>query len=228
MPLILVLHSRAGNATFAASRGLSEQAERHGFIAVYPNGREIRQNAGTHERGWNIYGAEDVRFIAQLLDVLVAKYSIDEAYTFVAGLSNGGGMAYRPACDLSGRIAAIAVAAGSFAPARCEPGRPILVLHIHGTDDLVIPYAGGAAMIAFWRTHNGCTAEPVTSMVTALLDKQASGACRNGTEVTLCSIKGGGHCWPGPPLCSLDDADEPFDTFSVIVAFLLAHPRSGP
>jgi polyhydroxybutyrate depolymerase len=140
-PLILFLHGTPGSAISVASLGLSEEAERRGLIAVYPNG---------DRGGWNDWEsnpfhfsqADDVGFITRLLDLLAGTYPIDATRVFVMGFSNGGGMTYRLACALADRIAAIAVVAGPLVPAECAPGRPVSVLHIHGTRDTQVPYTG--------------------------------------------------------------------------------------
>ena len=62
---------------------------------------------------------------------------------YVTGVSNGGGMAARAACELADRLAAAAPVAGGYGtlPA-CRPSRPLPVLEVHGTGDGVVPYAG--------------------------------------------------------------------------------------
>ena len=56
----------------------------------------------------------DVRFISDLIDRLQQDYAIDPARIYVNGLSNGGGMTYLLACELSGRIAAVGSVAGAY------------------------------------------------------------------------------------------------------------------
>src|SRR5207248_1491211 len=80
---------------------------------------------------------------------------------YVTGLSRGGTMAYRLACELSWRLAAIAPVARNMADANgdvqsvpCNPDRPVSVLAINGAADAVVPIKG-------WRTH--CALEDVLS-----------------------------------------------------------------
>jgi polyhydroxybutyrate depolymerase len=186
-----------------------------------------------------------VGFIARLLDLLTTKYGADPNRIFVAGQSNGSWMTFRLACELSDRIAAIAAVAGQRDDPACRPVRPLSVLEIHGTADPIVPYQGGrvvlgslaftvpavADAISFWAKHNGCPPEPTTSMVNAVVEKRTFGSCRDGTEVTLYTVNGGMHCWPGvevgTPGCPRGGPHMTFEATPLIVPFPLAHPKSS-
>ncbi len=86
-------------------------------------------------------------FFNQLSDYMVANYSVDTTKIYATGISNGGFMSSRLGCELSNRIAAIAVDAATMeattiAP-NCNPGRPVPVIYIHGTTDPLVPFTGG-------------------------------------------------------------------------------------
>lgn len=49
-----------------------------------------------------------------MIDILIEKYNVDPELVFVVGWSNGGSMAYRLACELSGKIAGIVPFASSI------------------------------------------------------------------------------------------------------------------
>jgi polyhydroxybutyrate depolymerase len=133
---------------------------------------------------------------------------------FATGLSNGGMMCYRLAAELSDRIAAIAPVAGTMALVETHPARPVPVMHFHGTEDKIAPAEGSGKgrvfrsveeNIQIWCRVNGC---PTTPQVTALDDRVQDGttvACKvygpgkDGAEVVLYEIIGGGHTWPGQP-----------------------------
>ena len=89
-------------------------------------------------------GVDDVGWLTSILDDLIDRFPVDEERIYVTGLSNGGFMSYRMACELSDRVAAIASVAGmDFADATdCVPAEPVSVLHIHGTADDTVPYDG--------------------------------------------------------------------------------------
>ncbi len=57
----------------------------------------------------------DINYFHEIIDVLVKKYNVDEEHVFVVGWSNGGHMAYRLACEMSGRIAGMTSFAGYMA-----------------------------------------------------------------------------------------------------------------
>ena len=88
-------------------------------------------------------GANDVEALERSLDQLEAAGCVDPARVFVTGVSNGGGMTARLACDLSERLAGAASVAGGYRSLPpCRPERPLPVLEIHGTADQVVPYGG--------------------------------------------------------------------------------------
>lgn len=90
------------------------------------------------------------------------------------GHSNGGILAYRLACELSDRIAAIGVQSSALEVSPCEPSTPVSVLHIHGADDQNLPIGGGQGPKAIsgvgfsppregmetLATADGCPADP--------------------------------------------------------------------
>jgi poly(3-hydroxybutyrate) depolymerase len=122
VPMILFLHGNGGDMIKSIRMyGVREEAERAGIIAVFPNGSPVTLvNGGTGCCGWNdgrpIWGdfqpPDDVSFVSQLLDLLIPKYNVDTNRVFAAGMSNGGFMTHRLACELSDRFAAIAVGSG--------------------------------------------------------------------------------------------------------------------
>ena len=191
VPLVIALHGHGGTAARMRRRsGWNAAADARGFIVAYAEGASWRNIPW---RSWNAgaccgysreTGVDDIAYLRNLLDALIAEYPVDPARVYVTGISNGGMMAYRAACELSDRIAAIAVVAGAMSAPVCEPAAPVAVLIIHGTADRRVPYAGGRAANgrvdpsvaeaeAFWRRRNG-----------------------NAAEVTVRTIQGGGHAWP--------------------------------
>ena len=57
---------------------------------------------------------DDVSYFHEVIDWIVREYKVDEQRIFVTGWSNGAIMAYRLACEMSERIAAVAPFVGSF------------------------------------------------------------------------------------------------------------------
>jgi polyhydroxybutyrate depolymerase len=122
-PLVLVLHGLGGSgANVARQSGFADEAERGGFIAVFPDGRPLPAVGGG--RGWALTagGNPDLRFIAALLDRLQVEYSIGPSRVFVAGHPTARSSA--TGSPVSWRIvAALAVVAGAMVN-NCAPSAP--------------------------------------------------------------------------------------------------------
>ena len=228
-PLIIALHG--GGGTGAAMErltvgGLNRLAARDGFVVVYPNGVDRHWNDG---RGISDYRAhrediDDVGFIAALIDHLVQTQGIDRSRVYATGISNGGLFSQRLARELAQRITAIGVVAISMSDKIAlmrAPARPVSVLLMPGTEDPLVPWAGGdigfpgatrkvgkvlsvAESVAAWVALNRCTPPPSASWEPdrdpndgTRVRREAYGPCRDGTEVVLLAVEGGGHTWPG-------------------------------
>jgi polyhydroxybutyrate depolymerase len=151
-------------------------------------------------------------------------------------------MAHRLACELPDKIAAIAAVAGAMAPEvaeRCEPGRPVSVLAIHGTADRLVKSGDEdesgdeqpgsvAATVKKWVELNGCPAAPATAKLGEDVTRETFAPCREGTEVTLYRIAEGGHTWPGGPQylprVIVGETNRELSASEVIWAFFERHP----
>jgi polyhydroxybutyrate depolymerase len=215
--LLLVFHGAGGEgAGIASHTGLTGPATSRGYAVAYPDAVERRWNDGRGMSG----GQDDVEFIRILLDSLGHELPVDHKRIYATGISNGAGLVYRLACDLPGIFAAIAPVAGAPAPAieeRCAATRPVSVISFQGTRDRLMPYEGGNVSTrrgnvlsaqrsaALFADVNGCTsppevtAEPDTVKDGTRVRRSAYGGCREGREVVLYTIEGGGHTWPGGP-----------------------------
>ncbi len=165
---------------------------------------------------------DDVAFISTLIDHLVQDLNIDKQMVYITGISNGAFMSHRLGCELSDKIAAIAPVAGNIpqkTAATWSPSRAVSVLIINGTKDPVVPFKGGDVSFLsfttgqvlsvedtakFWVGKNGCPAAPEMAQLPHLnpndststtIERYAS--CREGTEVVVYKVNGGGHTWPG-------------------------------
>lgn len=166
----------------------------------------------------------DVGFISALIDYATNTFNVDSNRVYVTGMSNGAMMSYRLACELSTKIAAVAPVTGNisqnFYPG-CLPTKPISVLAINGLDDSIMPYKGGDIVgpfgnrklgkvlsasdtIEFWAKHNGCSLSPIISQEPDIapddgttIQKKEYENCKDGYEVILYTVEGGGHTWPG-------------------------------
>jgi polyhydroxybutyrate depolymerase len=220
-PLPVVLNFHGAHGLGSAQRrltGFNALADAAGFIVVYPNG--IRRHWHDDRAVFNT-DIDDVGFVSDVLDDLGVTYAVDPRRVYATGISNGGCFVFSLACRLSTRIAAAAATAAAMPaalPSTCRPEHPISMMMINGTLDWLIPPRGGVLgirgergtvlsteeSIGFWRTANAC-GEPAINEAMPDVDntdgttvwERAYRGCGGGTEVTLYTVLGGGHTWPG-------------------------------
>lgn len=148
--VVLVFHGGGGNAENAVRMsGFDRAADKHGFVAVFPDGSGRMQERFLTFNSGNCCGAaldekvDDVAFKRALIMDLTTIVSVDYQRLFVTGMSNGGMMAYRLACEAADLFAAAAPVAGANNLEACNPARPVAMLAVHGTDDRSVKFAGG-------------------------------------------------------------------------------------
>jgi polyhydroxybutyrate depolymerase len=245
LPLLLVFHGAGGDAAgIARHTGLTEAATGRGYAVVYPDGVDRRWNDGRGRRGRQ----DDVGFIRLLLDSLGRELHVDPRRIFATGISNGAGLAFRLACELPGTFAAIAPVAGAFPTAlqeRCPDMAPVALVMFQGTGDRLMPYDGGHLSFgrgsvlpaphtaALFAKANGCRvppttdAEPDTVTDGTRVRRSVFTDCRDGRDVVLYTIEGGGHTWPGgPPVGrSVGRVSRDLDATSTMLDFFDRHTR---
>lgn len=154
-PVLLVLHPYAFPAEqlLRVYRLRERAVSERDWILVVPEGERDRKghpfwNASAACCGADPGGPDDVEFLRAVLDDVARRRRIDSTRVFVFGVSNGGFLAYRFACEASHRVRAIVSIAGAGPGPRdpaCAPERPISLLHVHGVRDETIRFAGGTA-----------------------------------------------------------------------------------
>lgn len=219
MPLIFVIHGGSGTPEGMINiANFKTISDRDKVVLVYPAGIQNNWNDGRPTPP-NQLGINDVNFFNQMCDYMIANNSVDETKIYATGISNGGFMSSRLGCELSNRIAAIAVDAATIeattSASNCNPSRPVPAIYIQGTTDPIVPFTGGQMTagsggtilshfqaINKWVTINGCNATPT---VTDLPDIANDGTTikqrvysngTNGIEVVSYVIQNGGHTWP--------------------------------
>jgi polyhydroxybutyrate depolymerase len=221
MPLVFALHGGGGNMDIQATDayyGQVSKSDQAGFVVVFPNG--YSQFRGGKLATWNAgnccakaqsENSDDVGFIREIVKRLSALPGIDAQRIFASGISNGGMMSYRLACEMPEVFKAIASVAGTDNTKACTPSRPVSILHIHAKDDELELFNGGSGRkslvsanfvavpdsMAKWVRLNGCSPEPKRVLETAGAYCDSYTACKGGVEVKLCVTETGGHSWPG-------------------------------
>jgi polyhydroxybutyrate depolymerase len=183
--------------------GLDQLADREGFVVATPNGVDAAV------RQWRFLDPRDAAFAKAIVAALARDACVDRAHAYATGISSGGAMTTALACRASDVFAGFApVAAEFYNEGYCGDARPRPLIIFHGTDDLVVPYAGGPVATgqglsvrnteetaAQWAAHNGCTGGPVTTKVGSEVTRLSWKGC--AAPVVLYRIDGGGHTWPG-------------------------------
>jgi polyhydroxybutyrate depolymerase len=191
VPLVVDFHGFSSSAE--QQKGLSgwvQTADQHGFLLVHPQGVGNSWNGGSLCCGEAMTRRVDDRgFARALVQRLSTLASVDMSRVYATGLSNGGAMAHRLACEASDLFAAVAPVSMSNSVAPCSPPRGIAVLMFRATGDTLVSYDSGksfptaAADLAHWRVQNGCLDEPTHEGPC-----QTYAQCRDGAEVGLCTI----------------------------------------
>jgi polyhydroxybutyrate depolymerase len=256
--LVLMFHGGGGTPAYAERESqFSPLADREGFLVAYPEGVGKSWNDGRNEQQIAAQRdkVDDLGFIAALLDDVAKNYRVDPKRVYATGISNGAIFSHYLAANLSSRIAAIAPVVGGLSrPAsdKFKPEKPVSVLILQGTDDPLVPYGGGdinvpggakrAGIVATdlavrkWVERDGCQGEAIKE---ELPDKDPKDGCRvkkftyakgkDGTEVVLCRIEGGGHTWPDGlqylPERIIGRVCRDINGTEVIWDFFKAHPK---
>lgn len=238
-PLVLNLHGYTSNASQQMLyTGFNADADTAGYMVVYPNGIANAWNSG-----WNSpyhSGVDDVGFLSALIDTISENYNIDECRVFSTGMSNGGFMSYRLACELENKIAAVASVTGSMTDSMmfyCQNSRAVAVMEIHGTADNTVPYNGTAlftsvdANFNFWASRNSCLGAAITQDLPdiapldgATVTKINHTTCDASTELITFKVNGGGHTWPGASII-FDVTTQDIRANAEILKFFNDHPK---
>ena len=256
LPVVLVLHGGGGTGggmEWLTRRGFNRIADRDGAIVVYPDGIEHGWNDGrSANRSAADAAVDDVGFLRALPGELASLHPIDRARLYVTGISNGGMMSYRLACDAAGVFAAAAPVAANMSvelDGACHPARAVPLLIMNGVEDPIMPWKGGVVRVLWmtrgtvlsseesasrWLSLDRCGAlEPQQILEAHPADGTAAAPrfarCADGGEVRLYEIRGGGHTWPkGEPYLTshiVGRVSEALDANETIWAFFRQHAR---
>jgi polyhydroxybutyrate depolymerase len=250
LPLLLALHGHGGDGQgMERLTHLNTFADQHSFIVVYPDGYQKSWADGRGATEADQAHVDDVGFLSTLIDTLASQYKVDRSRVYVTGISNGGFMTDRLACDLADKIAAAAAVAAPMPTNladRCAPKRPMPYLLMQGTADPLVPAQGGqilgergvvlstSATMQKWVGIDGCKAtpargsEPDTANDGTSVSYETYSGCQKNSAVMLYLVEGGGHTWPGGlqylPESLIGKTSRDVDADALIWAFL--QPRT--
>ena len=206
MSLVIAFHGHGSQGkNLAFNTGFSELAERKGFIIVYPDGIDRRWNTARN----TLLGVNDVSFVKSLIDNITQIRAIDKRKIYAVGVSNGGFLVQRLACEPNIKIAAFASVVATLPgelKSSCDRTAPTSMLMINGTLDRKVPWSGGRFpggsflsvpdTINFWRQHNSCTPKVAKQILNKRVDITRYPNCQGDAELELVTLKDAGHVWP--------------------------------
>ena len=251
-PLLLALHGNMGNgAGMARLTHLDDVADRARFVVAYPDGIDRSWADGRGVTEADRKSIDDVAFLDSVVADVGRRTTIDSRRVYAAGISNGGFMTQRVACDRATTYAAVAIVdallTAPLADGGCRPAAPIAVMIIAGTADPLVPYAGGEVRrgrghvldaqgsAEHWARWDRCgaagAAEPLPDSArdgTTTSVVRFAG-CADESAVWLVSVDGGGHTWPGGrqylPRLVIGRTSRDFDASDFVWSFLSSHHR---
>ncbi|MEO0371601.1 MAG: PHB depolymerase family esterase [Pseudomonadota bacterium] len=258
-PLVVALHGYRRPPQAEALRDTPERlawtdlqamGAKHGFVTLYPaayRGQWSLFDGLVHASKDDGTPIDDEGFILSLIANLVETGTADPSAIYLTGISEGAIMTYRMICLSRTPFAAAAPLIGTAFAAHlddCTPALPPALMHVHGTDDRVLPYDGWIfasgrevsvpEVTDHFRTLHGCTGQ--TRQMLENLDPEDgslveemtwTGCTRDGTVLSY-KVIGGGHDVPRLDAVQPPDGQKinrDLDTMSVMWAFFQANPR---
>ena len=227
-PVVVIFHGGGSHALLEIEHsGWIEQAEKAGFIAVFPEGTRpdpsrparflrnpqtwndgsSRSNIGAANRG-----ASDMLFVDAMIETLQEQFSVDPRRIYATGFSNGASMSFRLARERSKRIAAIAPVAGNDWRIEIMPTRAVPILYISGAADPLNPIAGGKVKIGLksfgdkppisetinrWVKIHQCPQLPDFNKALSQFGTLVYQCEHQNGAVVVHLLEGHGHYWPG-------------------------------
>ena len=232
MPLVIGLHGYgSGGADFESEWLLGPETDARGALYVALDGTSDRQgNQIWNATPNNNFYPYDILYLSSVIEDVALAHPLDRKRVYVVGISNGAFMAYRAACELSSKVAAILSLSGQSPvdDKLCRATGPVNVAEVHGDHDADIAYdgsngPGAREVVTTWGERNGCTGKLTLTSATVDVDADLPGAetvvsamqgCPPGGAAELWTVKNGVHhpylaaTWP-----------------KTVMDWLLAHPK---
>jgi len=204
VPLVLDFHGYTSTKEAQAFiSGFKGKADTEGFIIVHPQGHENSWNGGIccGVAAW-VLDLDDVGLALAIVNEVSSVANIDLSRIYATGLSNGGAMTQRIACDAAHVFAAavpVSFPLGLVPFSQCQPSQPIALSHFHGLQDTLVLYddpngifATSPESFAYWGQVNGCDPDSLSITFDDGMGSicETFLSCQDGVQVELCSLVG--------------------------------------
>jgi polyhydroxybutyrate depolymerase len=211
---VLYLYGSLGNSqVLTRSRRFVEAFTSRGYALIVPAGLNLNYASGKGS-GWFLRNTrtpkerDDARFVRDVLQDAETRFAIDRRNVLMAGMSNGGFLAWEIACHEPQMAKAYApVGAGYLGPMPSRCAAPVRILHTHGLADQIVTIdgsgdrrvSGGARVMLLDETLNrmaatdGCTGRSTPEQFLNYTRTSWEG-CQGGSVDLL--VHGGGHTIP--------------------------------
>lgn len=220
--MVFALHGGSGTAQHMLKLvpDLQNLGERTRTLIVLPQGIGKSWNDGRTDPISEAHREQipDAQFLTELALALQQRYAIPAGKIFTMGISNGGMMSLRLACDSPVFTGAVSVAGQMLIEYadKCRAPQKPRVLFILGVNDPLVPYDGGPVRVLgrrrgvvysaarsaeFWIQKNGCQPTPEKSPMPDNASDETTSRREHwecpGSAVGVIHVDGGGHTWPG-------------------------------
>ena len=195
---------------------------------------------------------DDIAFLRALIDHLAADENGDPTRVYVAGVSSGGFLVPRIACEMGDKVAAVADVIGTARQAVFKDcnAHPVPFALIASTTDDTNPYAGASGSeltrIAsapdtafFFAKHDGCSTRIETPLphldltLPSTVSLSRFSDCDEGSEVLFYRVDGSAHSVPSTAPIEAEGwnasgrRNRDIDTAHILWAFFKAHQRTA-
>jgi polyhydroxybutyrate depolymerase len=212
-PLVVSLHGWGGNPdAHANALGLDDFANLYKVIVAYPAGVVTQLPFfGLMSTGWDYRGqsSADITFLRSVVADVSGSYCVNPDRVHADGLSMGGPMSQRLACEASDVFASVSSTVANDVQASwqdpinptmypsqsCNIDRPIGVYHSCGAADVFTGPGCEQAAVA-WAARNGCTSS--TNVPDSFGNARVYMPCAGGTRVVWRNWNDLGHNYLPP------------------------------
>lgn len=188
-PLLISCHGMNQDANYQKGMlQIESVADTAKFVTVFPEGIN---------KGWELNGDKDLKFMEAIIDAMVSKYGIDRNRVYISGFSMGGMFTYHCMNRMADKFAAFAPISGyPMGGGTYTSSRPVPIIHTHGTSDDVVGFSGVSSILSGWVKRNGCStkAKVVKNYRNAPhITRHTWSGGENGVEVVLMEMADKGH-----------------------------------